>query len=201
LLLLLPGISERLASIQHVAAAIAQQQQLGECLAALEAALRHHSCMRGSDLWKASARSHMFVNALCTELQRIGAFSSSSSSGTGWELPLLSLVTSNLKMSAAGVAQLADHLHQQQQQQTAGPLLVDSFLKHMMGGCGALDLAWGIIAAAHDDPPQCFSDSSWHGSRKLQCMAACTVMRARVLTHAGCLLEAVAAGQVPFTAP
>jgi hypothetical protein len=179
--------------MQHVAAAVAQQP-LGDCFAALEAALRHHSTMQDEDLWRTSMRSHMFVRKLCKHLQQLGAFSNSSSSSNsrGWELPLLSLVATNLQLSAAGLAQPTD----QEQQQGAG-----TFVSQMLAGCGVLNLAWGTVAADGESPPPCNNDSSWQGSRKLQCMAVCAVIRARALTVAGRVLEAVAVSwEVPDNA-
>jgi hypothetical protein len=189
---------ERLASVQHLAAVVARPSN---CFSALEAALRHCSTMQRVDLWTSSTCSHEFTWLLCRELQRIGAFSSNSisnsSSNTGWELPLLSLVSTNLKLSAAGVARLAD---QQQQQGQAARFLASTFVDQMFAGCAALDFAWRTMAADDSRPPPCISDSRWQGSRKLQCMAVFAVIRARALTNAGCVLEAVAAGKVPYTA-
>ncbi|KAF6262115.1 hypothetical protein COO60DRAFT_1636155 [Scenedesmus sp. NREL 46B-D3] len=126
---------------QRVAAAVARQP-LGACFAALEAGLRFRSPIARTGVVRAGVRSHMFVAALCKELQRT----------------------------------------------------------RVLAACGALDLAWGTAAAGDDEDPPCISDSSWHGRRLQQCMAASLVMRARGLAHAGSTLATVARGDVPFTA-
>jgi hypothetical protein len=182
-----PDAKESYSNMPATAAAIAHD--LPASFAALEAALRHSR--PHIDLVCSSG----FVAVLCHELQLAGAFSSSR----GWELPLLSLVMTMQKQAAVAAVHLA-HPLQQQQQQLAGPFPVDKYLKRLMAGCVALDCAWGLaLADAGCATPPPF-DSSWSGATKQQWWAARAVVDVRALAHIGKILEAVAAGQVPYTA-
>jgi hypothetical protein len=131
--------------------------------------------------------------------------SSSSSSAAAWESPLLSLLSTTLKLMAASVATAVECQHGDRLSNRvwlqAGLFVTQSWVR----ACARAFAAAATVAAAAEGvldrstSSTAAVTSSIAGGMTVQQQAVSAVLAARTLVHIGSLVAAVAAGDMPYS--